>query len=53
MVMDVILIVIFSSLNNQLSDVASFSKYVEFILENKILLFPIIGISMFVIIFKI
>ena len=43
--MDVALIVIFSSLiTNQLSDVASFSKYVEFILENKILLFPIIGI---------
>jgi ABC-type bacteriocin/lantibiotic exporter with double-glycine peptidase domain len=41
---DVALIIIFSSLiTNQVSDVESFSKYVEFILQNKILLFPIIG----------
>lgn len=41
---DVALIIIFSSLiTNQVSDVESFSKYIEFILQNKILLFPIIG----------
>ena len=42
---DVALIVIFSAIiTNQLSEIQSFYKYINFILENKFLLFPIIGI---------
>ena len=42
---DVALIVIFSAIiTNQLSEIQFFYKYINFILENKFLLFPIIGI---------